>query len=84
MRHHWGFVYGPFICLHAGLKKKDIKMKPSYSIIAKYEDGTIATVYLNKRTHWKIKTARKHLRGLIQKQVKGEHMNVKHFALQMI
>ena len=59
-------------------------MKPFYSIIAKYEDGTIATIYLNKHNHWKIKTARKHLRGLIQKQVKGEYINVKYFALQMI
>ena len=59
-------------------------MKPSYSIITKYEDGTIATIYLNKRIYWKIKTARKHLNGLIQKQVTGEYMNVKYFALQMI
>ena len=59
-------------------------MKPFYSIVAKYKDGTISTVYLNKRIYWKIKTARKHLKGLIQKQVKGEYINVKYFALQMI
>ena len=59
-------------------------MNPFYSIVAKYKDGTIATIYLNKRTHWKIKTARKHLKGLIQKQVKGAYTNVKYFALMMV
>ena len=59
-------------------------MNPFYYIIAKYEDGGIATVLLNKRNHWKIKTARKHLKGLIQKQVKGAYMNVKYFALMMV
>ena len=59
-------------------------MKPFYSIIAKYKDGAIATIYLNKCTYWKIKTAKKHLKGLIQKQVKGDYINVKYFALQMV
>ena len=59
-------------------------MNNFYSIVAKYKDGTISNVYLNKRIYWKIKTARKHLKGLIQKQVKGEYINVKYFALQMI
>ena len=82
MRHHWGIVYSTIICLPFGLK--GFRMSNFYSIVAKYKDGTISTVYLNKRIYWKIKTARKHLKGLIQKQVKGEYMNVKYFALMMV
>lgn len=55
-----------------------------YYIVMKNTDGHLATVYLNRRSYWKIKTAKKHLQRLVREQVSGGHENVRHFSLQLV
>ena len=57
---------------------------PMYYIVMKQTDGRLATVYLNRRSYWKIKTAKKHLRRLVREQVANELADVKYFSLQLV
>ena len=55
-----------------------------YYIVMKRTDSSLASVYLNRRSYWKIKTAKKHLRELVREQVAGKHKSVKYFSLQLV
>ena len=55
-----------------------------YYIVMKQTDGPLASIYLNKCSYWKIKTAKKHLQGLVREQVAGGYGDVKYFSLQLV
>ena len=54
----------------------------TYSILIKYNDGLTSFLSVRGRSKWKIRTAREHLREVVNEQIKSDKWeNVRYFAI---
>ena len=54
----------------------------NYSILIKYNNDQISFLSVKGRLEWKLRTARKYLRDVVNEQIKSDKWeNVRHFAI---
>ena len=54
----------------------------TYSILIKYNDCLISFLSVKGRSEWKLRTARKHLKDVVNEQVNSDKWeNVRYFAI---
>ena len=54
----------------------------AYSILIKYNDGLISFLSVKGRSDWKIRTARKHIKNVVNEQLNSDKWeNVRYFAI---
>lgn len=59
------------------IREIPINAKPKYHVVLWYNDNTTSLLMHRNRAAWRVETARKHLRDVIQRKVKGDFPDVR-------